>query len=90
MIERKYERTDINAGQLHSQLSAQLGAFLLGVSTGPYGVIVHLASTPDKAQTAQIDALVAAHVPQIETPPKSIEERLAKLETDVAEVKARR
>ncbi len=64
MDEVQVQRTGVNVAQLTDELRAIFGADVLGVSSGPYGVRVHLAREPKDAERAQIEALVKAHVPQ--------------------------
>ncbi len=68
MDEVQIERVGVNVAQLETELRAKLGADVLGVSAGPYGVRVHLRGAPNaraRAQQAQaVRAAVLAHRPQ--------------------------
>lgn len=63
-MEMAFKRKGVNAAQLTDELLAVLGADVVGVSTGPYGVRVHVARELKDKERAEIKTLVATHVAQ--------------------------
>jgi hypothetical protein len=60
-------QNSVNSEALDSALRAALGAQAIGISTGPYGVAVHLSDQASQADIDQVQAIVAAHDPAVLT-----------------------
>lgn len=58
-----FERRNVNVEALHADLVAVLGSMSNGVSTGPFGVIVHLNDQVTPAQITQVRTIVESHDP---------------------------
>jgi hypothetical protein len=76
------ERYDINIEALDSQLRAEFGVLIFGISTGPYGVIVHCVDTITPAQIAQVEQIVLDHDPSILTAEQIAAAHAAQVEAD--------
>jgi hypothetical protein len=76
------ERWDINIEALDAELRAELGEQVSGISTGPYGVIVHCVDTITPAQIAQVEQIVLDHDPSILTPEQIAAAHAAQVEAD--------
>ena len=75
-------RNNVNVEALDAELQAALGNLSRGVSTGPYGVMVHLDDRATEAQIAQVQAIVEDHDPSVLTPEQQArQQRQARLET---------
>ena len=62
------ERQGINDEALDAELRAALGNLVTGISSGPYGVIVHLDDQVTSAETNQARRMVENHDPEVLTP----------------------
>jgi hypothetical protein len=78
-------RNDVNDEGLNEEVRAAFGNLTSGISTGPYGVIVHLDDRVTPAQIAQAKAIVENHDPAVLSPRQQAEaqrqQRLASLRT---------
>lgn len=54
-------RVGVDTARLDTALRADLGAAIVGMSAGPYGVRVHFAAAPSPAEAARAQAIVMAH-----------------------------
>ncbi len=61
-IALKRDANTINLARLHDELTAQLTG-VIGVSTGDYGVRVHLDHKPTAGEIATVEGIVKAHDP---------------------------
>lgn len=61
MVDLPINRTGVDTPRLDAALRASLGAAIVGMSAGPYGVRVHFAAAPTPAEAAQAEAIVSAH-----------------------------
>lgn len=55
------ERGGVNVARLNTRLAAHFGAHYRGLSTGRYGVRVHLAAAPSTADVTWAETIVNAH-----------------------------
>ena len=82
-------RNDINDEALDAEVRAAFGTLTSGISTGPYGVMVHLDDRATPAQIAQAQTLVENHDPAVLTSEQEAEQqrqqRLASLRTSRGE-----
>ena len=62
------ERWDVNIAALDAELRAALGELVSGISTGPYGVQVHLSDDVTPASIQQARQIITSHDPKILTP----------------------
>jgi hypothetical protein len=58
-------RNSVNVEALDANLRAALGAKAAGISTGPYGVAVHLSDEANQSDIDQVQTIVAAHDPVV-------------------------
>ena len=68
-------RNDVNDAALTEEVRAALGERVSGISTGPYGVIVHLDDRATPAQIAQVQTIVEAHNPAVRTPDQQADQQ---------------
>jgi hypothetical protein len=54
-------RNSVNLEALDADIRAALGSKAAGISSGPYGVAVHLSDNASQADIDQVQAIVAAH-----------------------------
>lgn len=70
-----FTQREINAELLSAELQAALSSMTSGVSSGPYGVIVHLNDNATAEQIAQARAIVENHDPAVLTPRQEAEQQ---------------
>lgn len=77
----------INAEELDKELKAAMPV-VAGISTNAKGFVVHLTRELTVVESLQLSALVQAHDPtRVPSKPPTLEERIAKLEQEVEELK---
>lgn len=75
------EPRNVNPEALDGELRAALGEVYAGLSTGPYGICIHLADEASPAQEQQAKQIVASHDPARLTAGQQAElDRVEKLE----------
>jgi hypothetical protein len=67
----KIERQNINIAALDATIRAAFGEQVSGISTGPYGVMIHMADDVTPAQIEQTRQIVADHDETVQTPEQS-------------------
>lgn len=78
----------INLEEFDKELKAVMPGIVAGVSTNAKGFVVNLTRELDLMETLQLKALVDAHDPtRVPPKPPTLEERIAKLEQEVEELK---
>ena len=68
MQDIRIARNNVNIEALAAELQAALGNLSRGMSTGPYGVVVHLDDRATAQQIAQAQTIVENHDPTVLTP----------------------
>jgi hypothetical protein len=76
------EKYNVNTDALDAVLRAAFGEQVFGISTGPHGVIVHLADDVTPAQIAQAEQIVIDHDPSILTPEQIAAAHAEQVEAD--------
>jgi hypothetical protein len=75
MHEITLEPKSINIEALDGSLRNALGAVFIGISTGPYGVRIHLVDAATSQQIAQARAVAQTHNPMQLTPQQQSEQQ---------------
>ena len=75
------EKRGINFEALNAEVRAEFGEHVSGISTGPYGVIVHLSDDATPEQINRVQQIVQNHDPSVLTAEQQAEiERQQNLE----------
>lgn len=65
----------INVELLNHELNATVPELVSGISTGPYGIRLHLSRTPTAQERSQLQEVVATHDPTRLTPEQQAEQQ---------------